>query len=293
MKQKERDFIDFIIELIDQRKVFYLILAILLSIATYFQVVKNTGYSFNTHIKNAEETTYTPVMSYLNIFRKKPSDTLNKPFEEYVTYEVFSDSICDIILNSSFEPTFYYTLSDAYMASEFYEGPKSLEARQEVYSEIKDSIVLTNKVNYSGMIICSRVKVVAEKDLVDFLYGNYVVLLNEYIGEKITSQVRGLQEIKQSEMKSILENYYETTKPSQEDYSEYTNFVGKLNLVKNYVKPDTGLYYILSSETQITRTLSPILLYLIFTFFAFIFFIISVVMMDFSNQYSSRKLSKP
>jgi hypothetical protein len=288
MQKQERDFIDFIIELIDRRKVLYIILAIFLGFATYIQVEKNTTYSFSTVIKNSEETTYRAVMSYLNIFRKKPSDITNKPFQEAVTYEAFSDSICDTILNSSFDPNFYYTLANTYMSSGDYEGSQTVD---EVYQEIKDGIVLVNKINYSGMIICSRVKIVAEKDLLDFLYGNYVEMLNAYIGEKITAQVRGMQIIKESEMKSIFESYYSSSSSSLEGDVEYNNFMGKLNLVESYVKPDTGLHYILSSQTQIARTLNPLLLYLIFIFFSFIFFVISVVILDFSHQYSSRKVN--
>jgi hypothetical protein len=292
MQKTERDFIDFIIELIDQRKVFYFILAIIVPLATYFQFERNTEFTFTTHVKNVDETTYSPVMSYLNIFRKKPSDIINKPFEEAVTFLGFSDSICDIILNSSFDPNFYFSIADEYMNSEIYEGLQTLEARQILYNEIKNSIVLTNKINYSGMTICSRVKIVAEKPLIEFLYDNYVRQLNAYIGEKITAQVRGIQIIKENEMESKYKNYYSINEGLLKTDKDYQSFIGKLNLVKTYPKPDTGLNYILSSENKITRSLNPILLYLIFIFFAIIFFIIAVVMMDFSNQYSSRKLTK-
>ena len=51
MENKHRDFVDFTIELVNKRRIFYFFLVICLSYATYFNMYKNTTYKYETILK--------------------------------------------------------------------------------------------------------------------------------------------------------------------------------------------------------------------------------------------------
>ena len=68
MATNNRDFIDFLIELFVRRRTFYLILFILLSYATYFNLVENDEYKYQTTIKIAPESVLVPIINNLNVY---------------------------------------------------------------------------------------------------------------------------------------------------------------------------------------------------------------------------------
>ena len=111
MAANNRDFIDFLIELFVKRRIFYLILFILLSYATYFNLVENDEYKYQTTIKISPESHLVPIINNINVYNTSAAVYLT-PLKVNVDYKILKDDLCDLIKGTFVDRLFIDSLTD-------------------------------------------------------------------------------------------------------------------------------------------------------------------------------------
>ena len=136
MTANNRDFIDFLIEFIKRRKIFYFILFFLLAYATYYNLVKNTQYKYETTIKIAPESHLVPIINNINVY-KSSADVYLNPLKVQTDYKILKDDLCDLIKGTFVDRFFIDDLTDDYIKKN-----KSDLTREEVRVNFEGSLKL-------------------------------------------------------------------------------------------------------------------------------------------------------
>lgn len=291
--KNNRDFIDFLIELINQKKIFLVILILFLTLATYFNVAKNDSYSFNTSMKITSESVLVQIMNNINVY--------NTPVESYLapvnasktslTYESFAEDLCELIKSTFVDENFLYKLTDDFINK----NPSELN-RRSVFDVFSNAI----EKKTSDASVCVNVKLSAPKIYIDYLKESYEGLVTKYLQDEMGSRIQ--------KMRSGKIEYLEKTLGSTQEsrvQQERGNVLERLELnsieernlgiqsmlalVKNTEIVNTDLNYVIWKNSNIGKNLNYIFLYAFAVFMSIIFFVFTVVLIEFKNQYKYRE----
>jgi hypothetical protein len=288
-----RDFIDFLIYLLNKKKIFFIILFVLISYATYFDRYKNTNFNYQTIIKIAPESVLVPIINNINVYNTSADVYLN-PLRGTATYQSMVLDLCGMIKSSFVDKEFFYSLVDDFLERNI----DSNFSRDELFLNLKGSI--ENLPNDGA--VCVKVKFNSSAKIINYLYNYYPKIVNSYIENEIEKR---LVVFRQGKL-DFLEKSLDSTKTSVVDPDregvldqlelnalEERQLVvrSKMELVQNTELADTKINYFVYKSTNIGQTLNFLFLYAFAIFISIISFVLIVVLIDFKEQYKHRNLN--
>ena len=290
MAANNRDFIDFLIELFAHRKKLYLFLFFLLIYTTYFNLVKNDRYEYVTTIKVSPESILVPIINNINVYNTSADVFLN-PLKINVSYQSLKEDLCDLINATFVDENFYYRLADDYQTKNPSDVP-----REKVFANLKSAI----ERKASTTKVCVNVKISSTYDYIVYLKKYYQSMINMYLQNEISKR---LALIKSGKIDFLQESLNSTKTSAVTPLREVTLgqlelnaleerqvvVLSKLELVKNTQIVNTNIGYIIYNTSDIGKTLNYIFLYAFAVFMSLIFFILTVVVIDFRTQFNSRQ----
>ena len=291
--KNNRDFIDFLIELINQKKIFLVILILFLTLATYFNVAKNDSYSFNTSMKITSESVLVQIMNNINVY--------NTPVESYLapvnasktslTYESFAEDLCEQIKSTFVDEKFLYNVTDDFINK----NPSELN-RRSVFGVFSNAI----EKKTSDASVCVNVKLSAPKIYIDYLKESYEGSVTKYLQDEMGSRIKKMRSGKIAYLEKTLGSTQESRVQQERgnvlerlelNSIEERNLgiQSMLALVKNTEIVNTDLNYVIWKNSNIGKNLNYIFLYAFAVFMSIIFFVFTVVLIEFKNQYKYRE----
>ena len=290
---RNRDFIDFLIYLTNKRKIFFIILFFLLVFTTYFDQFKNTNYKYQTTIKIAPESVMVPIIDNINVYNTS-ADVYLTPLKGTATYQSLSKDLCDMIRSTFADKNFYYSLADDF---KFDKNVSSNLSREALFSILKSSIErMPNDAS-----ICVNVEFNSSAEIIEYLNKYYPTMVNMYIENEIKSRLNVFRQGKLNFLqKSLDSTKTSVVDPDREGVLNQLELnaleerqlvvLSKLELVENTELADTNIEYFVDKSTNIGQTLNYIFLYAFAIFMSIIFFVLTVVLIDFKEQYKHRNL---
>jgi len=284
-----RDFIDFLSELIKKQKIFYFILFFLLVYATYYNLVENDKFKYQTTIKIAPESNLVSIINNLNVFNTSADVDLT-PLRGNVTYQSLKADLCDLIRATFVDRFFIDDLTDDYIKKN-----KSDKTREEVRGNLEGAIK-----GSSDDEVCANVELSATEDYIYYFKKYYPSMIHMYLEKEISERLQLIRAGKIEFFKQSLGS----TKNSVID-PERSGVLGqlalnaleerqvvvlsKLELVENTEIVDTNVRFFIYSTSGIGKTLNYIFLYAFAIFMSIIFFVSTIVLIDFKVQFNSRE----
>ena len=295
MTTNNRDFIDFLIELIDRRKIFYLILIFCLGYATYFNQFKNNQITFETTLKIAPESVLIPLINNINVYNTS-ADVYLTPLRGNSSYPTLAEELCQLIRSTFVDEFFIDTLVLDFISKT---PSVTLESKEEVFANLKNSIVKMA----SDATVCVNVKLTATSDYIVYLKQYYQSMVNKYLQQEMYARISiirngkidFLQETLVSTKSSVLESQRAKVLGKLElNTLEERQLVvlSKLELVQNTPIADTSVRFIIYNSTDIGKTLNYIFLYAFAIFMSVIFYVLTIVLIEFTDQYKFRNSQK-
>ena len=288
MKQN-KDFIDFLIELIHKKRLFFIVLLLCLSYAAYFDNYKNDKYKFNIALGIASESTLLPIISNMNVFKTDANAYLT-PIRNTVNYEEFSEELCRLIQTTFLDDAFFIRLTEDFLS----ENSNDLTF-QENYNSLKGSL----KRLPSDESVCVIVEFTSIPEYINFLQKNYQISVNSYIQNEISTR---LEIVRSDKIASLQETLASTAtamvEPSRTvvlDKLELNSIEERqlsvrnlLEFIQNTKLIDSKINYIIGSSSSAERTLNNIFIFVFSVFMSIIFFVLTVVLIEFKDQYKFR-----
>lgn len=288
MKQN-KDFIDFLIELIHKKRLFFIILLLCVSYAAYFDSFKNNKYKFNVTIGIASESTLLPIISNMNVYKTNATTYLN-PIRSSVNYEEFSEELCKLIKTTFFDEAFFIRLTENFV------GKNSNDSTfEENYGSLKGSL----KELPTKEAVCVDVEFTSTPEYINFLQKNYKIAVNNYIQNEMSTRLEIMRSGKIAFLKETLEStetaIVEPSRTVVLDKLELNSIEERQLSVKNLLELihnteiiDSKINYIIGSSSSIGKTLNNIFLYVFSVFMSIIFFVLTVVLIEFKDQFKFR-----
>ncbi len=288
-----RDFIDFLIYLVDKKKIFFIILFALVVFATYYDRYKNTNYNFQTTIKISPESVLVPIINNINVYNTSADVYLN-PLRGTVTYQSIALDLCGMIRSSFADKNFYYSLADDFLEKNI----NSNLSRDDLFINLKGAI--ERKPNDGA--VCVNVEFTSSAEIISYLNQNYPIMVNTYIENEIRNRLNVFRQGKLNFLqKSLDSTKTSVVDPDREGVLDQLELNAleerqlvvrsKLELVENTQLADTSIDYFVYKSTNIGQTLNYIFLYAFAIFMSIIFFVLTVVLIDFKEQYKHRNLN--
>lgn len=288
-----RDFIDFLIYLVDKKKIFFIILFTLVVFATYYDRYKNTNYNYQTTIKISPESVLVPIINNINVYNTSADVYLN-PLRGTVTYQSMALDLCGMIRSTFADKNFYYSLADDFLEKNI----NSKLSRDDLFVNLKGAI--ERKPNDGA--VCVNVEFTSSAEIISYLNQNYSMMVNTYIENEIRNRLNVFRQGKLNFLqKSLDSTKTSVVDPDREGVLDQLELNAleerqlvvrsKLELVENTQLADTNIDYFVYKSTNIGQTLNYIFLYAFAIFMSIIFFVLTVVLIDFKEQYKHRNLN--
>jgi energy-coupling factor transporter transmembrane protein EcfT len=291
MSANNRDFIDFLISLFRRKKIFFLILLFILAYTTYFVKFINDTYSFKTSLKIAPKSVVLPIINSLNLYSAAGDQEKTKQSSNLETYRTMELGLCEIIYASFVDRNFYLKLADDYNAK----NPYAKEDRNGL-SDIFSNIISTSQHVPS---VCALALNKGAFKYINYLYQNYPTMLNNYIENEIATHLSLLRSTRIDYLQKSLESIgLSIIDISREEFLqklelnvlEERRFVieSNIELIKIIETPTTKISYFMHQSNKPSKTLNFIFLYIFALFLSIIFFVLTVVLIEFKEQYKLR-----
>ena len=288
-----RDFIDFLIYLVDKKNFFFIILFTLVVFATYYDRYKNTNYNYQTTIKISPESVLVPIINNINVYNTSADVYLN-PLRGTVTYQSMALDLCGMIRSTFADKNFYYSLADDFLEKNI----NSNLSRDDLFVNLKGAI--ERKPNDGA--VCVNVEFNSSAEIISYLNQHYSKLVNTYIENEIRNRLNVFRQGKLNFLqKSLDSTKTSVVDPDREGVLDLLELNAleerqlvvrrKLELVENTQLADTNIDYFVYKSTNIGQTLNYIFLYAFAIFMSIIFFVLTVVLIDFKEQYKHRNLN--
>jgi hypothetical protein len=288
---KNKDFIDFLIELVHKKNLFFIILLLCLSYATYFEFEKNDKYKFETTIGIALESSLLPIINNINVYKTQANSYLT-PIRTTINYEEFSEQLCSLVKTTFVDDSFYSALAEDFMSKNVNDILYG-----DIFDNLKGSIELPGNPNKE--IVCMVVEFTSTPEYISYLQKNYQIMLNSYLQRELatrneilrTGQIERLSETLGSTKTAIVDPSRSVVLDKLELNSieeRKLSFRNLLELVRNTEIIDTKINYIIVSSSAASKTLNNIFIYVFSVFVSIIFFVLTVVLIEFKDQYKFR-----
>ena len=289
-----RDFIDFLMELIKRKKILFAILLVFVGYAVYFNSNKNDQYTFKTSIKISPESVFIPIINNINVYRTSANVYLN-PRQSNANYAAFALDLCGLIKSSFVDEKFIMTMAENFL----FNNPSSDKKIEKVFNEMKNAIERLP----SDVSTCVNVKLSETADYISFLKREYPSMLNMYVQQEISKRLTLIRKGKLDYLQKTLDSTPLT--PINSDRERILGqlelntieerrliVVSNLDLVKNTEVADTNVQYIIWNASNVGQTLNYIFLYAFAIFLSIIFYVLTVVLIEFKEQFKRRSLKE-
>lgn len=291
-----RDFVDFIIDIVENWKLFLIFLIILVSLASYYDRFKNLEYSMTSTIKVSSQSKLMPIINNFNTYISSEDVSMINTLQESVTYQEFATDICGIVRSSFIDTSFFESLADDYIN-------KSSDQNFDRSGVINEFRAALSNVNVSDQSNCLIVEASSRLNYVEYLKKYYAIMLNEYITKEISERLKFIRQGKIDFLTKSLEsiNTVNVDKTREEILSQLElnaleerslAFNSKLSLVTNTQVVDTNISYFMNKDSNIQKKLGSVFIYAFSIFLSVTLHVIAIVLIDFQKQYIFRKKTK-
>lgn len=293
MESKNRDFVDFVIELVARRRVFYFILLVLLALAYYFDTYKNHQFKIESTIKIAPESVLMPIVNNINIYNTSEDVFLANPLQKSLSYEDFAVDMCGLISSTFIDAEFHISLADDFISK----NPSTNLQRKELINEFQGA--LSNRpASDSG--ICMVVDASSNYSIINYLRQYYGSMVNMYIRNEINKRLFNTRDGKIEFLTKSLESLQAgTVTKSREEILSTLELnaleerrlivISKLDLVRKTPNANADISYFIYRVSNIQKNLDSNFIYAFAIFMSFILHVLLMVINDFRNQYLQRK----
>jgi len=294
MINNNRDFIDFLIELYEKKRIFLIFLVLAVGYAAYFNEMKNNDFSFKTTINIAPESILIPIINNLNIYQNSAIGLLQSDLKN-VSYKSLELDLCQLIRSTFVDKNFTLGLADDYLRN----TPSSLESIDVVFNNLQGSL----KMLPNDITICINAKITSDKKYISYLNSNYESMMNSFVQTEMTKR---LSLIRLGKL-DYLEQTLDSTKTTNVDKNrqvtlgqlELNNLeerkltvLSNLQLLQNTTIADTNIPFLIWNSSKTSQNLNQMFLYAFAIFISIIFYVLTVIMIDFKGQYKSRASHK-
>jgi hypothetical protein len=292
MKNNNRDFVDFVIDLVANRRIFYLYLVLLLGFATYYDSYKNKEYKLETIIKVAPESVLIPIIDNLNIYNTSEDVYLGNPLQTNVSYNQFAIDLCGIVRSTFIDLEFHKSITRDYINK----TPDILN-RDEVLEEFKNALTGKNPAHESN---CLKIEANSNVEIITYLRNYYGSMVNMYIRDEISQRLKNTRDGKIDFLSKSLESSKQgIVDKTREDILNQLELnaleerslvvLSKLALLQKTPIVNTDINYFMYRVSNIQKKLGTIFIYAFAIFMTFIFHVMTIVLIDFRKQYLIRR----
>ena len=293
MESKNRDFVDFVIELVIRRRVFYFILLVLLALAFYFDTYKNHQFKVESTIKISPESLLMPIVNNINIYNTSEDVFLANPLQKSLSYDDFAVDLCGLISSTFIDTEFHKSLADDFISK----NPSTNLQRKELINEFQGA--LSNR-PASDAGICMVVNASSNYSIINYLQKYYGSMVNMYIRNEITKRLLNTKDGKMEFLTKSLESLQAgTITKSREEILSTLELnaleerrlivISKLDLVRNTPNANADISYFIHRVSNIQKNLDSNFIYAFTIFMTFILHVLFIVMSDFRKQYLQRQ----
>jgi len=270
--EKNRDFVDFVIDLIKLKKVFAVVFILVFTMAYFYQIKVNNQYKFTENITISSQSAYIEILEFLNTIKKHPEGLIDKQFVEYVPWETAATKTCELIRNTIYREAFRTIMTDKYLSS-FETNLTRKNISDNIVSSIK------NKKSKSG---CTTFTITGDMVYVDFMKANFMPTLFTYLDEEIVGTYTKLRMVKQ---RVLNQTYNFMLENNIDDSLEVMN---KINLLNSFDLGKGNVPYFEYNESKITKQMPTLFVIAFAVFITIIVFITSAIIIDFKRQFIAK-----
>ena len=237
----------------------------------------------------ASESVLLPIINNINVYKTKATSYLT-PIRTTVNYEEFSEELCKLIRTSFVDEAFFIRLTEHFLS----ENSNDLTF-EENYNSLKGSIEKLP----TDETVCINIEVTSTPEFINFLIKNYQTAINSYIQNEISTRLQIMRSDKITFLKETLGStataIVEPSRTVVLDKLELNSIEERqlsvrnlLELVMNTEIINTQINYIIGSSSSLAKTLNNIFIYVFSIFMSIIFFVLTVVFIEFKDQYKFR-----
>ena len=291
MENKNRDFVDFVIELVIKRRIFYFFLAACLAYGTYFNIYKNKEYKLETTIKISSESVLMPIINNINVYNTS-ADVYLTPLKGNVSYAGLALDLCGIIRSTFIDIKFHNNITTDYINK----NPETLN-RDEVLATFKNALSIEKSTDPG---VCVIVVANANLEIVNYLHKYYGSVVNSYLKDEISKRLEFTRtgkidfltkSLASTQTGSVTETREEILSTLELNALEERRLVvlSKLALVETTPIAETDISYFMYRVSNVQKTLGTIFIYSFAIFMSFILHVLAIVLIDFRKQYRLRQ----
>ena len=267
-KTLQRDFVDFLIGLYDYKKIFFLILIVILSLGIYIDQNFNTSHKFTLNARIEDKSALQNIINYIvqlesANFDYSISDKVQvQNIPDRLNYDNFKTDLCELMRSSFNDYKFFDNMANVYS--------KGLDTNLLDLKQTSDILKQMVSVK-SSEGTCSSIKVSGDLDKIIFFKNNLVVLLNSYISNEINSRL------------IILSNF-------NKELSKIKASESQSNSLFIFEKlPDTEINFLKHNASNISKNMGSMFIYIFCIFLSFLIHVIYVLLLDLIFQVQARR----
>jgi hypothetical protein len=270
---KNRDFVDFVIELVGFKKLFFSILFLVFSLALYYQANVNNKYKFSEEISVSSQFAYVEILEFVNTIKKKPEGILDKPFEEFYTFESAKKDICALISNAVYTQSFREDMIKKYLNTFKYNGSNK---------KLGDMIIASIKTKGSKNS-CTTFVITGEIDFILFMKEHFIYAVSQQLDSEIVGTYDKMRAVKLRGLNEGLQYAIDNNLDSSLTLQHKINILNSFDLSKGKME------YFEFNESDVFKQMPILFVGALAFFLSIIIFVFSVIILDFRSQYIEKR----
>jgi hypothetical protein len=265
----QRDFVDFLIGLFNNWKIFILILGLFIALGFNYEKNHNDNYKFDLEISIEDQSTLQGLVNYISQLESANFDytvsakaqIINVPVK--LDYSAFSSDLCGFLKTAIYDHQFYEGMAYVYTKA-LDEYSLEMDDPEVISVTLKDMITIPTTHG-----ICTLFKISGKLADVNFLQALLVDFLNGYLKNEVYSRLVILRD-------------FNLELASREENDKGIEVLGLMEL------PLTDINYIKYNTGEVEKTIGPFFVYVFSIFLAFLTHVIFVLSSDLVRQVRQR-----
>jgi hypothetical protein len=272
MKER-RDFVDFIIHLVEKKNIFYVLF--FCSAVAVYSLSYNSRNEFKVtfDIMVSQQSNFINFIEFENLLKKGlvvNSEKYTQPFR-LATYDDYKSNVCNYVQLSWVEPEFIKTLIDEFKKSRQIKSSSLID-----YTDIELGDVIKSSIDFKSSGSCTKVTISGDIGWVSFIRDNYIRNLNNFMIDEFTKTLFLIRDKRVFVLRSLLRG----------DASD--NEIKIIDLLN--VSPEIGNNLLIHhSKSQVTGIIPNAFLVLFTVFISIFLYILILIGFDFRMQFNCRK----
>ena len=292
--ENHRDFIDFLLLLYRNSKIFYLILIFLVGVAIYFNANQTPIYKFNLKVKApASNDVFMPVIMYRDALRQASDEALTNKGNEFSSLGV-DHLLHDLLEGGRLIPILDKKLNE--------NSATKIEVRKSIDVKRMDSgfdVFVSTNDQFATSAIHEKLMPVMQSEITR-IYQNIIKAHKVNTLNKIKSLIKSDTVIRSRDLSTKLlisstTNIGDlTTSQALKENAVYSPYNENYDYIKNLEIPNLDFNYVYFVQSEISKVnrIPSVFIYF-FSFFISIFsFVFIVIIIDLKNQVFLRKESQ-